>query len=149
MRRKASEKFSGFAVQNVQRTNTIARKVVRSFFRNSSELLDNFITSPGRDQNWRKKSKIRECLESNFNSRVSAHVLCLPTGQKFSKETSMNGHHSNANLHSVRAVFYDLKRPRALGVSKQTFCAAKCVLIARMVVHDVNSYVLVSEIAGA
>lgn len=58
-----------------------------------------------------ENSKNRECLESNFISRVSAHVLCLPTGQKFSKETSMNGHHSNANLHSVRAVFYDLKAP--------------------------------------
>lgn len=58
-----------------------------------------------------EKSQNQECLESNFISRVSAHVLCLPTGQKFSKETSMNGHHSNANLHSVRAVFYDLKAP--------------------------------------
>lgn len=64
----------------------------------------------------------------------------------------MNGHHSNANLHSVRAVFYDLKRPRALSNQTNVLRSkanAFGVLIARMVVHDVNSYVLVSALVMA
>lgn len=49
------------------------------------------------------------------------------------------------NLHSVIKLCFMISNAHAPAVSKQMFCAANvfCVLIARIVMHGVNSYVLV------
>lgn len=112
-RDRHQKKFSSFAVQNVQRNK-----------QTQSRFFDNFITSSGSWSELAKKAK----NESGSNAILILefqHTCCASQLVKSSpKRLQWMDTIQTPICIALELCFMISKRPRALSVSKQTFCAA-------------------------